>query len=201
MVGMFSFRGLTLKETIDFWLEFIEVKLDLKLDYVTVHPKKVDWSKYYGNRKIVLDEEWVWSDGGDNEGYCTEFYIDGVEIGNIVNTNGDCIDVGFGFERLCSILYGTKIQTEVETLEDTITKIIESGYTPKHNKQGYVLKKLLRVLVKKGGHMENEYFHQEVERQEKLLVKYERLKLKHKNKSKEWWFDTHGIDIDYNKRV
>ena len=31
--------------------------------------------------------------------------------------------------------------------------------------------------------------------QEKIQKKYLRLKDKHQDKSPEWWFDTHGIDI------
>jgi hypothetical protein len=31
---------------------------------------------------------------------------------------------------------------------------------------------------------------------EKVLQKWNRLKDKHKDKSKEWWWDTQGIDLD-----
>jgi hypothetical protein len=37
-------------------------------------------------------------------GYCTEFYHNGVEIGNIVNTMDKFIDVGFGYSRLDAIV-------------------------------------------------------------------------------------------------
>ena len=44
--------------------------------------------------------------------------------------------------------------------------------------------------------MDHEFFRKEVERQEKTKLRYLRLKEKHHDKDKEWWFDTHGIDID-----
>jgi len=44
--------------------------------------------------------------------------------------------------------------------------------------------------------MDHPFFEREVERQKKAKSRYERLKDKHQDKSKEWWFDTHGIDLD-----
>jgi hypothetical protein len=44
--------------------------------------------------------------------------------------------------------------------------------------------------------IDHEYFNQEIERQNVIKNKYERLKDKHSDKSKEWWYDTHGIKID-----
>ena len=76
------------------------------------------------------------------------------------------------------------------------SKIIESGFKPGPQKQGYVLRRLLRQLYKGGGSIEHPFFTKEVERQEKSKVRYERLKIKHRDKPKEWWFDTHGIDLD-----
>ena len=55
-------------------------------------------------------------------------------------------DVGFGLERLEAIVNGTEVKSANETLEDTILKIVDSGYKPGPQKQGYVLRKLLRIL-------------------------------------------------------
>jgi hypothetical protein len=44
--------------------------------------------------------------------------------------------------------------------------------------------------------IEHPFFTSEIERQEKAKVRYDRLKDKHQDKPKEWWFDTHGIDLD-----
>ena len=101
MLGLFSFREMTVGEAIDFWLEFLG-KLGLVPDHVTIHPDRADRVEFALSRErvpIIPDPERTWSDGSVS-GYCTEFHKDGVEIGNIVNPLGTCIDVGFGLERL-----------------------------------------------------------------------------------------------------
>jgi alanyl-tRNA synthetase len=40
MIGLFSFRELTLQQAIDFWMSFISNKLELKLSKITIHPDK-----------------------------------------------------------------------------------------------------------------------------------------------------------------
>jgi alanyl-tRNA synthetase len=194
MIGLFSFREMSVKETIDFWLEFLS-ELGLRPDYVTIHPDKPEWKEYYPvDMRVVETDECTWSDGNIS-GYCTEFFIDDVEIGNIVNPLGDCIDVGFGLERL-EMFVNNKIVTKIDTLKETVIKIIDSGYKPSNLKQGYVLRKILREIYLMGESINHEYFNQEIERQNVIKNKYERLKDKHSDKSKEWWYDTHGIKID-----
>ena len=198
MIGLFSFGKMTLNEAVDFWVEFIRGYLGIKIDYVTIHPDKFDtWKWLYERHRIPikLDSECIWSDG-DISGYCTEFYHNGVEIGNIVNTMGKYIDVGFGFSRLNDIINGKNELTKNDILIDAINKIIESGFKPGPQKQGYILRKLLRQLYVGGGSIEHPFFTKEIERQEKAKNRYERLKDKHSDKPKEWWFDTHGIDLD-----
>jgi alanyl-tRNA synthetase len=200
MIGLFSFREMTLQTAVDFWMEFLKTELKLNISYVTIHPDKThileDWNLLYDNHnvKVGLSDECKWSDG-EIGGYCTEFFIDGVEIGNIVNPIGNCIDVGFGLERLEMFVNGKSI-TKEQTLKETIMKIISSGYKPSNQKQGYVLRKLLRELWKIGSSVEHKYFTDEIERQKRILIKYERLKDKHSDKPKEWWFDTHGINLE-----
>ena len=75
-------------------------------------------------------------------------------------------------------------------------KIIESGYKPSNVKQGYVLRKLLRNLSKMGMELDHPFFKEEQDRQKAILKRYEGLRAKNPNKSKAWWFDTHGIDLD-----
>ena len=41
----------------------------------------------------------------------------------------------------------------------------------------------------------NGFFQEEKIRQSKILERYNRLKDKHLDKSQEWWFETHGIDL------
>ena len=193
MIGFFSFREWTVPQTINYWLDFLKI-IGITPDYVTIHPDKPEWSDFYKDIEVRFDEECIWSDG-DIGGYCTEFYKDGIEIGNIVNPLGTCIDVGFGLERLEMVLNKTT-KTKQETLVETIKKIIESGFVPGNNKQGYLLKKLLRLCHKENIVIDHQFYYDEVERQERILVKWERLKDKHKDKPKEWWWDTHGIDLD-----
>lgn len=198
MIGLFSFGELSLQQAVDFWVEFIQDYLQIPIQHVTIHPDKMDeWKNLYSKHqlKILPDDECIWSDG-EMGGYCTEFYHNDVEIGNIVNTLEKFIDVGFGFSRIDDILNGNNELTKNDILSDAINKIIESGYKPGPQKQGYVLRKLLRKLYKGGGSIDHPYFTKEIERQEKAKVRYERLKDKHSDKPKEWWFDTHGIDVE-----
>jgi alanyl-tRNA synthetase len=198
MIGLFSFRDWTVEKSIDFFFVFLQ-KLNLKPDYVTIHPDKIsEWQHYYDKHHVEIrsDEECIWSDGGELGGYCTEFYLNGLEIGNIVNTSGDSIDTGFGLERLNSIVNNVDIESDTQTLTTTIQKCIGCGIRPSNKEQGYVLRKLLRELRKRGGSIEHEYFQQEVSRYQKSLERYNRLKDKFKDNDPDWWFDTHGIDVN-----
>jgi len=195
MIGLFSFRELSLSETIDFWIEFLN-KIGIIPDYVTIHPNKLNWGEWYKkhNVEIRIDEECKWTDG-EIGGYCTEFYKNGIEIGNIVNTMDNCIDVGFGLERIEMVLNG-KGKSKEETLTQTILKIIESGFKPTYNKQGSLLRRLLRICYLQNIEINHQYYLDEIKRQERILEKWNRLKDKHKDKSKDWWWNTHGIDIN-----
>lgn len=195
MIGLFSFREMTVKGAIEFWLGFLG-KIGLPVDYVTIHPDMMDeWSPLYEGRvPIRPDPECTWSDGNIS-GYCTEFYSQDVEIGNIVNPLGTCIDVGFGLERLDMLLNGTPKPPANDVLSEAITTIIDSGYVPGNKEQGYVLRKLLRKLHKDGGSVDHPFFGNEIERQNRLRDSYQRLRRKNPNRPPEWWFDTHGIDV------
>lgn len=196
MLGLFSFRDMTVGEAIDFWLEFLWT-LALTPDHVTIHPDRIDqWTPLYRGRvPIIPDPECMWSDGSIN-GYCTEFYKDGIEIGNIVNPLGTCIDVGFGAERLDMVVNGTQPEPALETLISAAWTIIRSGYRPGNKEQGYLLRKLLRRIHIMQGELDHPFFVEEVDRQKRIVEKYTRLRDKYPDKSPEWWFDTHGIDVD-----
>jgi len=195
MLGLFSFRSWWVPDAIEFWMKYME-RIGLKVDYVTRHPDCNPTKFSYANYPDVpvrMDSECVWSDG-EIGGFCTEFYVNGIEVGNIVNPMGDCIDVGFGVERLDMLVNGTPPPTRLGVLESTIRKIIDAGYKPSNTKQGYVLRKLLRAFAKEGGTMNHPFFKREVERQQRLREKYDRMKDKYAHMPDAWWFDTHGID-------
>ena len=205
MIGLFSFREMTLQTAVDFWMEFIEQTLCLNVDYITIHPDKMEeWKYLYDNHDVEIreDDECIWTDG-EIGGYCTEFYHDDIEIGNIVNTVGTCIDVGFGLERLDALVNGQQQYTKEDILKDAIVKMLDSGYYPSNKEQGYVLRKLLRELYFLSADWDNKHYREEQKRQDKTVTRYEREKIKKKNqgKSKEWYWDTLGVDVDLVERI
>ena len=108
--------------------------------------------------------------------------------------------MGFGLDRLLTFL-GQPTDDDITVLQRGIMKIIESGYKPGNKQQGYVLRKLLKELVRRGGALDHPVYRQEVERQEKLRASFDRLWLKHSDKPAAWWLDTHGIDLaDFSRQ-
>lgn len=202
MLGLFSFRELSVKQAIDYWMEFLDT-LGIKPDYVTIHPNKLEWKELYSSHdvEIRIDEECTWSDGSKDStpSYCTEFYKNDIEIGNIVNPNGDCIDSGFGCNRIQFLLDGIQ-KTKEDKIRESIFKIISSGYTPTYNKQGSLLRKLLRICYLENIQIDHQFYTDELVRQRKIIDKYNRMKQKPKFKDKEndreFWMSTLGIDID-----
>ena len=196
MLGLFSFREMTMKQAMDWWVSFIEKYLELKIDYVTVHPKMLrEWLPFIDEYiEVRTDIDCTWTDG-NTFGYCMEFYINGVEVGNIVNTGGDCIDAGFGLERLDTACNGTVFGKE-KVIKDSIDRIIEMGVEPSNSHAGYILRKLLNIAAKESIHIEHKFYEDEKERIKKMQEFYSTNKDKFKNKSKEWWKETHGVDID-----
>lgn len=194
MLGLFSFREMTIKQAIDFWINFIE-ELKIEISYVTIHPDKKEWIDLYPlDIKVILDESCKWSDG-EIGGYCTEFFHKDIEIGNIVNPLGNCIDCGFGLSRL-DLIVNNNTKNGDEILLESVIKIIDSGFLPSGKLQGSILRKLIRLLWKNKIETTNEIIKKEYDRLNKNQLRYNNLINKHKDKSAEWWLDTHGIDID-----
>lgn len=199
MLGLFSFRTMSVPEGIGFWMGFLD-ELGLHPDTVTIHPDCPSWRHYYEGMKVkvIEDPECIWSDG-DIQGYCTEFYLEGVEIGNIVNPLGDCLDCGFGGERLQHFLdqrcgLSSSLPTRDQVLSRTIGVLLGSGVSPGNSKQGYVLRRLVREQLRLG-HGLPDHPHVERERQRRLRVleQLPRLRRKHPDKSLDYFWETHGI--------
>lgn len=196
MIGMFSFRELSIKEAITFWLSFMEY-LEIQLTHVTLHPDRKNWKDYYpSSTTIVYEDENKWSDGTIG-GYCTEFFVNDIEIGNIVNPLGTCIDVGFGLERLLNIKYNLIPESRNDILKEACESLIYSGVTIDHNKQGYILKKLLTELVYTDVVVDHRFYDIIKDNQKKQYLMYlnESTKNKHKDKPIEYWKNTLGIDV------
>jgi alanyl-tRNA synthetase len=194
MMGLFSFRQMSVGDGISFWHGYLR-RIGIIPTHVTVHPDKmVDWRNLHPSEvEMRPDFNCTWSDGGTG-GYRTEFYVGGVEIGNIVNPAGKCLDVGFGLQRL-ELVLGAPHPSAVDILRDGITAILEAGYVPGNKAQGYALRRLPRTLWRQGGDLDHPVFHAELHPQERLRKTYSGLPPKHPGMTPEWWFDTHGIVV------
>ena len=199
MLGMFSFRQLRVPQIIQFWLDFLK-DFGLYPHHVTIHPDKMEeWKHYYPEDMVIKpDKDCLWSDGNIG-GYCTEFYYNNVEIGNIVNPLGTCIDVGFGLERLLNLKYGQSIISRETILKETIEQLISEGFVPGNSKQGYILRKLLIMLVFSPGELDHEFYRDVLETQKRVYHQYliMKNKKKYKDNSFEWWKDSIGIDLNH----
>jgi alanyl-tRNA synthetase len=199
MLGTFSFAYWTVFQAIDFWMHFLGT-LGVKPTHVTIHPEKMDeWKGFYAKHGITdirPDEGCIWT-AGDISGYCTEFYVDDVEIGNIVNPGGNCIDVGFGAERISNIVNHVEPKSGDDTLRDIIGVLIKEGIKPGAKKQEYILRKLLRLAVKKNLEIDHTFYAEELNRLDKMYDRYVSLKHENEDKSAEWWWSTHGIDLTF----
>lgn len=198
MIGLFSFKQWSLEKSIHFMLEFLK-RLNLYPDYVTIHPDKInEWRHIYDSLNIPIkeDKDCKWSDG-DIGGYCTEFYINDVEIGNIVNTLEHSIDIGFGLERLLHVSNSLKPKTKLEILEDTSLQLISEGVKVGHYRQEYVLKKLLNESVFLGSKRTEPEFLDIKNRLIGVYQRYLKSKTQRKlmNKSDEYWYTTLGFDM------
>jgi alanyl-tRNA synthetase len=199
MIGLFSFRQWSVKETIDFFMSFL-TQLNIKPDYVTIHPDKFnEWSSFYSHYNVSIrqDPECLWSDGNIG-GYCTEFFKDDIEIGNIVNPLGDCIDVGFGLERLIMVKNGSINSNRLEILERCCLTMISSGIELGNKKESFILKKIITTCILEGSILDHTYFHTIRGNMYKnyLLYLRDKDKVRFKDKGKSFWKDSYGIDLD-----
>ena len=78
---------------------------------------------------------------------------------------------------------------------------------PSSSKQGYILRKLLIMLVFTKDYITHDFYWQIYQSQLKVYEQYLEMKdkKKFKDKTKEWWKDTIGIDLtrltDYEKLI
>lgn len=192
MLGLFSFRDWSLSDAVGFWTGFVQ-SLGLEIERATVHPDMIGWSVLH-SVPVEEDDGCVWSDG-EIGGYCTEFYVGGVEVGNIVVPNGDCIDAGFGLDRLQSLVDGTPLPGRAECLVRMAEEIVKSGVKPSSSGAGYVLRSVVRAMLKEGVEWDSEIMRSESDRFDRNKARYESLLPRNRDKSPEWWWETHGIEV------
>lgn len=200
MIGLFSFQEWTLQKSVDFMWHFLQ-KLNITPDYVTIHPDKYnEWKYFYDKHNIEIrhDPECIWSDG-NIKGYCTEFYKNDVEIGNIVNTLNRSIDIGFGLERLIQVS-GTELKkyTKLEVLENTYYQLKKDGFEIGHNNQGHFYKKIIIESIMNGSKIDDENFLSIRKNIIKNYTMYIKRKdtPRYKDKDKHYWLSSTGINID-----
>ena len=150
MLGNFSFGGYFKEKAIQYAHEFITKELNLQIDYVSVfegdekipadeESEKI-WKKIDGNLKIKKagKEDNFWGPTG-KEGPCgptVEFYVDGIEIWNLVFNQYYCksdktltpldiqgVDTGMGLERLAMVLQNKKNIFETDLFAPLVAQI------------------------------------------------------------------------------
>lgn len=212
MLGLFSLTW-SMKQTVEFWMSFMD-KIGLKIDVIAVHPDKLDWINslhldYHDKVTFMIDPTCTWAIGDDELSYCTEFYYNGVEVGNIVNTYGKAIDVGFGFDRIDNIVNKRESESKTQLLINAVAKLLQE-FKPGPKKAPYVVRKLIRRLIPlvdleelkfslPEAHME--LIVKEDNRVKHMQKRFWELLDKNKDKDAAWWKGTHGIDLDEMKTI
>lgn len=196
MIGCFSFGNKEdYPKAIDMWLSIIK-EVGLEITSVHVHPKSGHRIFYEGkgNYQIIDDIECTWSDGNVG-GYCSEFYVGDIEIGNLVNPMGDSVDVGFGLERICRLL-GETYETTYD-LEECLNHCWKYKIEPGSKGKNHTVKKILRKWLREPERNKNALFQEWASKEEKKMI--ESFKLgsnmlrKHLDKPNEWWLNTTGL--------
>lgn len=157
MLGNFSFGGYFKKEAIEYAWEFLTAKDWLNIDKKRISATYFDSEKANLNKLVNTDTESLeilqtlsglekidgcgddnfWSLGTlDSPGGPTvEFYIDGIEVWNLVfneeiwkgdhwqDSNTEGIDTGMGLERIVAVINGSKDVYEIDSLKPLIGKI------------------------------------------------------------------------------
>jgi hypothetical protein len=196
MLGLFSFDHWTVPQGLALVHDFYR-RCGVPLTHVTVHPDNlVEWSIWhepYG-LPVVADPDCRWSDG-QMGGYCTEFYVGELEVGNIVNPLGNCLDIGLGLERISQSL-GELPLSGLEQLRTTLDCLLDDGVKPGPKRQGYVVRRLVREWLRRDPLGKHVWLENERQRQHRQWRLYQRWQPKVGERSPQWWWDTHGVRVE-----
>ena len=209
MIGTFGFNTNDYKIHQQIWhMIFHELGIKDKITLITRHSKmemeKWGYWQDLGYSTCLADEDCVWSDG-EIGGYCCEVFISHLEIGNLVNPNGNSCDIGFGLERLVQVLedksinetslFDTSLSPLARDYKRTLTLLRNQNIYPGAKGVNSVCKKLIRNLIKNNETIEG--FEDWIESETNLLNKkfdfINKNITKWETKPKEYWFETHGI--------
>lgn len=201
MVGSFSFGNNDYDKHVDLWSEIVH---DLGLNpTIHVHPAS-GLDKYWrGNFPIEWDSECTWSDGNVG-GYCSEMYVDGLEIGNLVNPMGHSVDVGFGYERLLQVVQDKKRVDETELFDAsldpvsrdhsrTLTVMWDQGVRPANKLHGYVTRKLMRRYMRLNPKSTEFWAVEERKKFDSATRAANKYRLKHGPQPDLFWWDSFGL--------
>lgn len=204
MIGNFSFGTNDYGRSVRMWRLILE-DLGIKNYAVHHHPSRPDHRALWDGCELVEDPECTWTDG-EIGGECCEIYVDGLEVGNLVNTLGHSTDVGFGLERLIQVLGGEKRVDDTELFDGSLDPVArdhvrtlkimrENRVQPGNKGREYVCRRLLRRTLRLTPYIPgmDDWVRSELELLDKRLSTARKLWRKHQGKSPEWWWDTCGV--------
>jgi hypothetical protein len=196
MIGCFSFGNQDdYPKVTNMWISIIK-EIGLEITSVHVHPKSNHRLLFEnkGHYQIIDDDSCEWSDGNIG-GYCSEFYVGDIEIGNLVNPLGDSVDVGFGLERICKLLGETYEPTY--DLEQFLNHCWNYNIIPGSKGANHTVRKVLRKWLKEQTRNKDPIFKDwsslEEKKMQNALSLGKRMLRKHYHQSDEWWLSTTGL--------
>jgi len=220
MLGNFCFGGseFNYEESVELWSSLMR-ELKVPITHVTVHPSQTGHRKLWEKRgwEVRPDESCQWTDG-EIGGYCCEMYADGLEVGNLVNTLGRSVDVGFGWERLHQVIEGKKFVHETSIFQQDLHPVVADhlralealsgeGIRPGYKGRDSVYRRLLQRIAKFPDDLPKlppglvAWVKIERDLQERRLEQGRRLWPRHKNKPSEWWKNTHGLSSEDLRQI
>lgn len=212
MIGNFSFGNNDYEDSCKMWHDIIQ-DLSIKIDYVTCHPSQKDHKLIFQKLgyRIKEDVDCQWSDG-EIGGYCCEMFVGDLEIGNMVNTLGHSVDVGFGLERLLQVVEDKSRVDEssiFQKFENNILRdhvrlldiLFKNEIKPGTNGRNYICRKVLRRVIfelydlkLKGINFSfDHWIDSEFLKKNKAIENGKKFFKKFKDKDDSFWWDTFGL--------